>query len=298
MLHALGLFGAVVISFSAILVRLADVSPTTAAFFRPLYALPFIVLLCWATRHGCPRSARQRWICVGAGVLMGVSATLGNYSIGYVGAGLATVLANTQVVFVALVAWLVLRERPSLNAFFAAPLVFAGVALVTGIGRPDAYGEEPVSGVLFGLGNAIVYATFLLLFRPALRGLTIPTGPLLDATLGATAATFLLGVATDPAFDLMPSWPAHGWLLLLAVGPQVVGWWVIIGVLPRLPALDTSVLLLLQPMFTVVWGRLLFEEYFSPVQWGGVALVLLGIAMIMASGKWRRRHAKRPHPPK
>ena len=198
MLHALGLFGAVVISFSAILVRLADVSPTTAAFFRPLYALPFIVLLCWATRHGCPRSARQRWICVGAGVLMGVSATLGNYSIGYVGAGLATVLANTQVVFVALVAWLVLRERPSLNAFFAAPLVFAGVALVTGIGRPDAYGEEPVSGVLFGLGNAIVYATFLLLFRPALRGLTIPTGPLLDATLGATAATFLLGVATIP----------------------------------------------------------------------------------------------------
>lgn len=135
------------------------------------------------------------------------------------------------------------------------PLVFAGVALLTGVGRPDAYGEEPVSGVLFGPGNAIVYATFLLAFRPALRGLANPTGPLLDATLGATAATFVLGVTIDPAFDLMPSWPGHGRLLLLAVGPQVVGWWVIIRVLPRLPALDTSLLLLVQPMFTAVRAR-------------------------------------------
>ena len=37
--------GALVIAFSAILVRLAEVSPATAAFFRCAYALPLLGLL-------------------------------------------------------------------------------------------------------------------------------------------------------------------------------------------------------------------------------------------------------------
>jgi drug/metabolite transporter (DMT)-like permease len=297
MLHALGLAAAVVISFSAIMIRLADVSPSTAAFFRPFYALPLIALLYLATRRSDTRSAGSRWACLAAGALMGVSFTLWNYSIGYVGAGLATVLGNTQVVFVALVAWLVLRERPPLGALLAAPLVFLGVVLVSGVGRPDAYGAEPVLGVLYGIANALAYATFLLVFRRAARGLSRPSGPLLDATLGAAAMTFLLGVATDPAFDLVPSWPAHGWLALLAAGSQVLGWWIILTVLPRLPALDTSVLLLAQPMLTVVWGRLWFAELLSPLQWGGVALVVLGVSAMTLWGAWSRAAAARADPP-
>ena len=297
MLHVLGLFAAVVISFSAIMIRLADVSPSTAAFFRPFYALPLIALLYAATRRYDTRSAGRRWACLIAGGLMGVSFTLWNYSIGYVGAGLATVLGNTQVVFVALVGWLALRERPPVGALVAAPLVFGGVVLVSGVGRPDAYGAEPVLGVLFGLANALSYATFLLVFRRAARGLARPSGPLLDATIGAAVATFVLGVLTDPAFDLMPSWPAHGWLALLAVGSQVLGWWIILTVLPRLPALDTSVLLLVQPVLTVVWGRVWFAELLSPLQWAGVALVVLGVAVMTLWGAWSRAAALRAFPP-
>jgi drug/metabolite transporter (DMT)-like permease len=292
MFHALGLFAAVIISFSAIMIRLADVSPSTAAFFRPFYALPLIALLYYATRRFDTRSAGRRWACLGAGALMGVSFTLWNYSIGYVGAGLATVLGNTQVVFVALVAWLALRERPPLGALVAAPLVFLGVVFVSGVGRADAYGEEPVLGVLFGLANALTYATFLLVFRRASRGLARPSGPLLDATIGAAGATFVLGLLTDPAFDLVPVWPAHGWLALLAIGSQVLGWWIILTVLPRLPALDTSVLLLVQPMLTVVWGRLWFEELLSPLQWAGVALVVLGVGVMTLWGAWTRAAAR------
>ena len=42
-----GVLGALVIAFSAILVRLAEVSPSTAAFFRCAYALPLLGLLAW-----------------------------------------------------------------------------------------------------------------------------------------------------------------------------------------------------------------------------------------------------------
>jgi drug/metabolite transporter (DMT)-like permease len=39
--------GATCIAFSAILVRLADVPPSTAAFYRCAYALPPLALLVW-----------------------------------------------------------------------------------------------------------------------------------------------------------------------------------------------------------------------------------------------------------
>ncbi len=293
MLHLLGVAAAVLISFSAIFIRLADVSASTAAFFRPAYALPLIAVLYALTRGSDTRTRRERLVTIAAGGLMGLSFTLWNYAIGFVGAGLATVLGNTQVVFVGLFAWLVFRERPPAATVFAVPLVLAGVVLATGVGRPDAYGSEPLLGVLFGVVNALSYTAFLLIFRRTARGLTRPSGPLLDATLGATIATLLLGLATDPGFDLRPVWPAHAWLLALAVGSQTIAWSAILIVLPRLRAIDTSVILMVQPGLTVVWGRLLFAEQPSPLQWAGVLAVLGGVALVMFASARERAHGRR-----
>ena len=68
-----------------------------------------------------------------------------------------------------------------------------------------------------------------------------------------------------------------------------MGWLLILTALPRLPALDTSVTLLAQPMLTVLWGRLLFAERLSWVQAAGVALVLLGVLILSVAGTVRRR---------
>ncbi len=92
------------------------------------------------------------------------------------------------------------------------------------------------------------------------------------------AATWAIGAAGG-GLDLAWSWPAHGWLLALALGSQVAGWLLIAYALPRLPAVETSILLLLQPMAAVVWARLFFAEDLSAVQWSGVVLVLAGVAL-------------------
>jgi drug/metabolite transporter (DMT)-like permease len=292
MLHLLGVAAAAAISFSAIFIRLADVSVSTAAFFRPFYALPAIGLLVLLDRGDDRRTRRERLGTVFAGGLMGVAFTLWNYAIDYVGAGLATVLGNTQVVFVGLFAWWVFRERPPKATALAVPLVLGGVVLATGVGRPDAYGSDPLLGVVYGIFNAMSYAAFLLIFRRTARSVTRPWGALFDASVGAAVVTLALGLLTDPAFDLRPVWPAHGWLLALAVGSQTIAWGAILAVLPRLPALDTSVILLVQPVLTVVWGAWLFAERPSPWQWAGVASVLAGIAVVVlagALGRARRR---------
>ena len=61
-----------------------------------------------ATAAPAPRAA-PLW---GAGVLFAADLTFWHHSIEAVGAGLATVLGNIQVVLVGLLAWVVLGERP------------------------------------------------------------------------------------------------------------------------------------------------------------------------------------------
>jgi len=67
-----GVLGALVIAFSGILVRLADVSPSTAAFFRCAYALPVLGALAWAERRRYgPRSWPDRRLAWAAGLFFG-----------------------------------------------------------------------------------------------------------------------------------------------------------------------------------------------------------------------------------
>ena len=76
--------------------------------------------------------ARAAWI---GGVFFAADLVLWHYSIEYVGAGLATVLGNTQVVLVGLLAWLLFRERPSRNSLLAIPVAMVGIVLISGCAR-------------------------------------------------------------------------------------------------------------------------------------------------------------------
>ena len=88
-----------------------------------------------------------------------------------------------------------------------------------------------------------------------------------------------MGWLTDTV-DFVPAWPAHGWILALALGTQVFGWLLIGYALPRLEAAQTSFMILLQPTLTLLWGRLLFDESASTTQFLGVGLVLAGILAV------------------
>lgn len=287
MFHLAAAAGAVGISFSAIYMRLADVSGTTAAFFRTAYALPALTIIWLVNRHRDRRHAPARWTAFAAGLLLGIDLVMWDTSIDAIGAGLATVLANVQVVFVGLIAWLVHREAPSRTALAIIPVVLGGVVLISGLGASGAYGTDPLKGVLYGLGTAATYAGFLILLRHSNRHHLAPTsGPLLDATAGAVAVSLIAGLF-DTGFDPVPSWPAHGWLLALALGTQVVSWLLITTALPRLAALETSVILLVQPVGSILWARLIFAERLSTLQWIGAAVVIVGVTAMATRGTVR-----------
>src|SRR5688500_6312474 len=289
------ILGALTIAFSAIFVRLADVSPATAAVFRCAYALPALGLLAWyeQRRYG-PRAAGQSRLAWIAGAFFAADLVLWHHAIEEVGAGLATVLGNTQVVIVPIAAWLFLKERPGARVAASVPVVLVGVVRMSGvIGSGEACGKDPVLGVLFGIGTGIAYAGFLLVQRRANADHRRPAGPLFDATLSAAVFSLLIGLPLGEV-DLVPSWPAHGWLVLLGLSDQVMGWLLISSSLPRLPAAVTSVVLTIQPIGSVLLGIWSLSEAPPAFQLIGVLFILAGL--LMTTLRVRRRWTRRAQP--
>ena len=185
------LAGALALAFSAILYRTSDASPETGAFFRCVYALPVLWMLVRLEELTLgPRPRRLRLTAWVAGAFFAADLLLWHHAIEAVGAGLATVLGNTQIVLVGLIAWALFRERPAPSALAAIPIAMVGIVLISGALEEGAYGDNPPLGVLLGLLTGFAYSGFLLTLRHGAGDDRRVAGPLLDATL-ATAVLVL-----------------------------------------------------------------------------------------------------------
>jgi drug/metabolite transporter (DMT)-like permease len=277
--------GAACISSSAVVMQLAGSSASLTALARCGFALPVLGALAWLERRrgsGDPATAprmtvRGRWLARVAGVLLAADLIVWSHSIAEIGAGLGTVVTNLQVVIVALLAWLVLGERPRRSLLIACPVMLGGLALVGGLATAGGYGKDPRLGVLFGIGVAVLYSGYILLLRQAAVGAPA-VATLFEATVGATAASLAGGLLLRD-FRLGPAWPAVGWLVLLALTSQVLGWLLITVSMPRLPAWLVSALLLVQPAGSLALGALFLRERPSPFQLAGVAAMLGGVLL-------------------
>src|ERR1700735_4874870 len=283
--RAFAVMGAVTIAFSSILVRLSHASPSDAAIFRVVYALPMLGLLVLREDrlHG-RRSWRERRAGLLSGVFFAIDLMLWNRSIADVGAGLATVLANIQVILVPLVAWALLSERPARSVLAALPVSLIGVLLISGALEHGAYGRDPARGTLFGLAAGVAYVGFLLMLRHGGADLRRPAGPLFDATAVSTVLCIVAGLVIGDV-RLLPTWPSAGWLITLALSSQVVGWLLIATSLPRLPAAMMSMLLTVQPALSVALAAVIFGESPSPLQVFGVVLILTALLAARQRGR-------------
>ncbi|HEY7599234.1 MAG TPA: DMT family transporter [Candidatus Limnocylindrales bacterium] len=271
------LLASVFIAASGIIYRQSGVTPETASFFRAFYGLPLLVLVALLERRrSTPLPTRARIAAIVAGVFFAGDLAFWHHAIDAVGAGLATVLGNLQVVIVAIAAWLFFGERPAARTLAALPVILAGVVLISGIVGADAYGRDPLLGEALGLLTAAAYAGYLLIIRPVARL------RLAEPVAISTASTAVVGLVIGLALgrlDLVPSWPEHGWLLLLGVTAQSIAYLLISISLPRLPAVITSIILLAQPVLAVFLSMLLINETPSVAQLAGVGMVIGGIAL-------------------
>jgi drug/metabolite transporter (DMT)-like permease len=288
--------GASCISASAILVKLAGTGAATTAFYRCGLALPVLVTLALIERrrHG-PRPWTAHRGALLAGLLLAVDLVLWNHAIAEVGAGIATVLGNLQVLFVALAAWALFAERPERKFLVALPVVMVGVVLVSGLVGGAAGATHPLAGIGYGIGTSLAYAAFLLIFRRSSAGAHV-AAPLAEATAGGALGSLLLGLVFGE-LQLRIGWPAFGWLLLLSLTSQTIGWLLITSSLPRLPAAISSLTLLLQPAASMVLAFVVLGEEPTLIQVAGAVVVCVGVLAASRSAPAPRDLSPRPARP-
>ncbi|WP_082964992.1 DMT family transporter [Mycobacterium sp. ACS1612] len=266
---------AVCVSASAVLLGLAHTTPATATVARSLMALPVVAALAvFERRRNGGLSTAECLSATACGVLFAGDMLWWTQSIPEVGAGLSTVLVNTQVAIVPLLAWLVDGERCGPRFLYSLPVVLFGVQLSGGVFERGVGGTNPGLGTVHAVAAALCYSGFLfLLRRGGQRG-----GPMQTYTVVLAAATivaFAVGLATH-SLDMSPGGTAVGWLLLVTITGQLLGWLLAALCTPRLPSDVSSALLLLTPVGAVGLGALVLGERPSPLQLTGCMLVLVG----------------------
>ena len=287
------ILGALCIAVGAIFVRLSKAEPATVSFFRCFYALPILAALALREhRQSGGRPLRAQMPIYLAGVLFGTDLVLWCYSINFVGAGLATVLSNYQVVIVPLAAWALFSERPSRRVVVAIPIALAGVVFISGVIGSGAYGSNPFKGAIFGVTSGIAYAGSLLAMRMGGKEeLGRTSTRLFEMTMASALTAGIVGTALGK-IDFLPGLRSQLWLIALALGSQVIGWFFITWALTRLPTATTALVLTLQPAGAVLLAMLILGESPSPTQLIGVGAVIA--AIVIATTRLGKRRAIEP----
>jgi drug/metabolite transporter (DMT)-like permease len=271
------MFGASMISFSAVFVKLAHVGPTMAGFYRVFFGGALLVAMVLIQRKRLWHGPRPFALAVAAGVFFALDLSFWHRSIHILGPGLSTILSNFQVFFMAGMGALLLGERLGPRLILGIPLAMAGLYLLVGLNFASL-GEDYQRGVIFGLLTALCYGCYILTLRQLQSRADAPgrTASLTVVSLVTALVMGLEGWFQGESF-VIPD--AQSWAALVAYGlaGQVLGWVIIARGLPRISASLAGLLLLLQPTLAFVWDILFFAKPVDTAQGLGAALALAGI---------------------
>ena len=270
--------GATLISFAPVFVKmigLGTLGLTAIGFWRCLFGAIVLASVGLATGNRLRLSRRQMFWAVAAGLAFCVDLWVWHRSIAYAGAGMATMLGNTQVFATSVLSIFIFKEKLTFRFVLAAISAMGGVVLLVGIGGDVAFSEQYVWGIAFGLATGVAYASFIICLKQGSRN-----SEAFDAVAFMTWASFfsaiflLLAAPFETEPFLPPDWYTLGVLVALAVVAQSLGWLINLRALRLVQASSAGLVLLLQPILATVWGFLFFAEHLQALQLLGAAITL------------------------
>lgn len=278
--------GVITVSTAAILIRLAQVevhSLVIAAWRLTLATLILTPIALTLRRSELHALTRHEWdSALVAGILLALHFATWITSLAYTSVAASVVLVSTHSIFVGLASHLLLRERLSRGMVVALLIATAGGVLI-GLGDLGE-GSHRLRGDILALGGAITAAGYFLIGRRLRARLSLLT--YVFPVYGTAALTLMIILLVSG----LPALPHHPqtwlWLLLMALGPQILGHSSLNWALRYLSATYVTIATLGEPVGSALLAWWLLGE--QPSRWAvvGGALVLAGIATAS--------HAERP----
>jgi drug/metabolite transporter (DMT)-like permease len=187
------------------------------------------------------------------------------------GISLAFILLYTAPVFVLLLSWPLLGERPSARHWSLVALACGGVALVAVVATGGLAVSTPA--LAWGLTAGLSYASYYLLGKWLLR--TLPPSTLFAWMLPIGA------LALWPMVNFTPGKTAAMWgaLLLLGLLCTYLAYWLYSLGLQRLSANRAVLVATVEPVAAALWAALLFGERLGAWGWLGALLVVASAAL-------------------
>jgi drug/metabolite transporter (DMT)-like permease len=266
-------FGACVIGFSGVLVRLTSTGPAAAGFWRLAFALPLLALI---TRRVSGPLGRPSRIAMLVGLMFALDLGFWHYGIKYTSVAASTVLSNLTPVVVTAFAWVFLKQRPR-PLFLVAMVVAVGGAWMMGAGKgAGAPVLNAPLGNFFSLTTALWYALYFLAVSEGRKTEAASRLMFWSGVVGAPLlliAALLLGEPVLPV--TLAGLAACVGLGLVHIGGQgSIAW-----AMGRLPTSTASVVVLVQPVVAGYAGWILFGEALGPLQTVGAAVALSGVVL-------------------
>jgi drug/metabolite transporter (DMT)-like permease len=271
----------VAVSVGAILVKLSEAPSSVAAFYRVLFTtLPLLPVALWRNRGEFARIRRRDLAFAAlAGVALALHFAAWFESLEWTSVAASVTLVQAQPVFVALGAWVLLRERVTRRMVVGIAIAVSGMItmsvgdLLGGV----LVGPRPLYGNGLALFGAVTAAGYVLAGRSLRQRISIV--PYAVVVYGVCTVTlFLLVVAEGHA---LAGYPPREWALFagLALGPGLFGHTVLNWALAHVESSVASVSLLGEPVGATVLGFLLLAEVPTHVTLAGGVVVLAGIAL-------------------
>jgi drug/metabolite transporter (DMT)-like permease len=284
--HGLTGAGALCIGLAPILFTLSSAPPSVAALVRFGYALPLVALLCASRTQARAALGARGWFgfALLGGACFASDILMWHRSIELIGVGPATLLANTQIIRVTLFGVVFLREWPARAFWLALPMLVLGMALLSRA-SPQGFavpGSGP--GLVLGAASGAMYGGALLCLREAAQRAAVPAEAVLLAQLIAAFAVAAAAVALEGTSLLLGA-SQHAWLFALAAGPQVLGWVLINAGIRRIPAYEGALMLILQPVASLILAWWLLGQALAPVRVVGAALLLAAMLIALRAAR-------------
>jgi drug/metabolite transporter (DMT)-like permease len=276
---ALGV-GIVSLSFSAMFVRWANAPGPVTAFYRLFFSI-FLLLPFFLPRAKTARALQSRSIIFPllAGVFTACDLGLWTASLSYTTAANATLLGNTAPLWVALGAWLILKQKLTPAFWRGLTITLLGAALIMG--------TDFILHPRFGIGDSMAIFTGFFyggyfLFTERSRLHFDPVSHIWLVGVGASLSLFLVNIVLRYS---LTGYPAQTWLVFLstAVVSQLIGYLSLAYALGHLPASVVAPTMILQPIVTTLLAIPLLGEIPSIWQGIGGAVALVGIYIVNQS---------------
>mgnify|MGYP003580731827 CR=1 FL=1 len=262
------------LAFGPWMVRLSDVGPVAAGFWRLALAIPFLFLL---ARIGTKGGFGIGWGMAGVIALGGIffAADLAAWHYGIVRTKLAnaTLFGNTASLIFPFYGFLIARALPGRVQIAALAIAILGAGLL--LGSSYELSAEHFEGDLFAILAGLFYCLYLIVIDRARRTLA-PMPVLALATIAGALPILLFALALGE--QVMPgNWTP---LILLSIGSQVIGQGLLVYAVGHLSPLVVGLGLLTQPVITAVNGWLAYGERLGTTDFIGAALICAALVLI------------------